>query len=127
MMGNRDFAFRQEVSKPTAPGATLLRLWRRFRAYSHLLLGVAILIVISRITNDADTIQQAIGFPLVSVIQGSLLIVWIAYNMLVKSPAYAVVSLSIVPVMYLATSWFSARAREAYRKVLTSVGDVNAN
>ena len=39
----------------------------------------------SRITNDADTIQQAIGFPLVGVVQGSLLIVWIAYNMLTES------------------------------------------
>ena len=31
--------------------------------------------VMSRITNDADTIQQAIGFPLVGVVQGGLLIV----------------------------------------------------
>ena len=38
--------------------------------------------VMSRITNDADTIQQALGFPLISVVQGALLIVWIAYNML---------------------------------------------
>src|SRR5262249_5616977 len=83
--------------------------------------------VMSRITNDADTIQQAISFPLVGVIQGSLLVVWIAYSMLSKSPIYALVSLSIVPVMYLATSWLSERAREAYRHVRTRVGDVNAN
>ncbi|HEX5414576.1 MAG TPA: ABC transporter ATP-binding protein [Chloroflexota bacterium] len=83
--------------------------------------------VMSRITNDADTIQQAIGFPLVSVVQGSLLLVWIAYNMVSDSPAYAVVSLSIVPIMYVATSWFSENARRAYRKVRTRVGDVNAN
>ncbi|HLH74672.1 MAG TPA: ABC transporter ATP-binding protein [Chloroflexota bacterium] len=83
--------------------------------------------VMSRITNDADTIQQAVGFPLVSVVQGSLLIVWIAYNMISDSPAYALVSLSIVPLMYLATSWFSMKARDAYRKVRSRVGDVNAN
>lgn len=83
--------------------------------------------VMSRVTNDADTIQQAIGFPLVSVVQGSLLVVWIAYDMLSDSPVYALVSLSIVPVMYVATSWFSEKAREAYRKVRSRVGDVNAN
>jgi ATP-binding cassette, subfamily B, multidrug efflux pump len=83
--------------------------------------------VMSRITNDADTIQQAISFPLVGVTQGSLLIVWIAAVMISMSPVYAIVSLSIVPVMYLATSWFSEKAREAYRQVRTRVGDVNAN
>jgi ATP-binding cassette subfamily B protein len=83
--------------------------------------------VMSRITNDADTIQQTIGFPLVSVVQGSLLIVWIAYEMIHDSPAYAVVSLAIAPIMYFATSWFSDKARQAYRQVRRSVGDVNAN
>jgi ATP-binding cassette subfamily B protein len=83
--------------------------------------------VMSRITNDADTIQQAISFPLVGVTQGSLLIVWIAAVMISKSPVYAIVSLSIVPIMYLATSWFSEKAREAYRQVRSRVGDVNAN
>ena len=41
--------------------------------------------VMSRITNDADAIQQAVSFPLVSVISGVLLIVWIAYAMLSQS------------------------------------------
>ena len=252
MMGNRDFAFRTEAMKPKAAGATLARLWSRFRAHTPVLLTIAGLIILStylqvtipnllgqavdcyltpatlnalaasnpaaataaaapsascwfthfdpsasttnytlgltklvllivvmyvgsslltgmqfylmnstgylvlrglridvfkhihrlslgyftkheagdvmsRITNDADTIQQAIGFPLVSVVQGSLLVVWIAYDMLNDSPVYALVSLSIVPVMYIATSWFSERARIAYRKVRTTVGDVNAN
>jgi ATP-binding cassette, subfamily B, multidrug efflux pump len=83
--------------------------------------------VMSRITNDANTIQQAISFPLVSVVQGSLLIVWIAYSMISQSPAYALITLTMVPLMFLATSWFSAQARKAYREVRTSVGDVNAS
>lgn len=83
--------------------------------------------VMSRITNDADTIQQAIGFPLVSVIQGVLLIVWIAASMLEKSWAYALISLVMVPFMFFATSWFSGQARKAYRNVRVQVGNVNAN
>lgn len=253
MMGNRDFAFRQEVRKPEAVRKTLLRLWRYFSAYRHVVFATAVLIVIStylqamipkllgqavdcyltpatasafarinpaaassadavarancwfvlldppanttnyvaglgmlvtviaamyvisafltgsqfflmnyaglnvlrrlrvevfaqihrlslgyftrheagdvmsRITNDADTIQQALGFPLVSVVQGALLLVWIAYNMVSESPVYALISLSVVPVMYLTTSWFSAKARDAYRQVRSTVGDVNAS
>lgn len=83
--------------------------------------------LMSRITNDADTIQQAISFPLVSVTQGSLLIVWVALAMLFKNPVYALVALAVTPVMFVATSWFSNQARQAYRQVRTRVGDVNAN
>lgn len=83
--------------------------------------------VMSRITNDADSIQQAVGFPLVSVVSGSLLIVWITYTMLSQSLVYALISLAIVPVMFFATSWFSTQARKAFRTVRSSVGNVNAN
>lgn len=83
--------------------------------------------VMSRITNDADSIQQAISFPLVSVVQGSLLIIWIAYVMLSASFVYALVSLAVVPFMFWATAWFSGQARRAYRTVRSSVGSVNAN
>lgn len=82
--------------------------------------------LMSRITNDADTIQQAIGFPLVSVTQGILLIIWVAYTMFAKSIVYALVALSIVPVMFVVTLWFSAQARKAFRIVRSRVGDVNA-
>jgi ATP-binding cassette subfamily B protein len=83
--------------------------------------------VMSRITNDADSIQQAVSFPLISVIQGALLIVWIAYAMLSQSFVYALVCLAVVPFMFVATSWFSGQARKAYRRVRSSVGTVNAN
>ena len=83
--------------------------------------------VMSRITNDADTIQQAIAFPLISVIQGALLILLIAYTMLSESLPLAVVALAVTPVMFVATSWLSGRARRAFRQVRSRVGDVNAS
>ncbi|HUS15936.1 MAG TPA: ABC transporter ATP-binding protein [Chloroflexia bacterium] len=83
--------------------------------------------VMSRITNDADTIQQALTFALVSVLQGALLIVWIAAQMLRLNTPYALLALVVVPFMFVATLWFSSQARKAYRKVRTAVGDVNAS
>src|SRR3981081_249794 len=77
--------------------------------------------VMSRITNDADTIQQVLNFALVSVVQGVLLIVWIAAQMLLLNVAMALLALLIVPLMFLATLWFSAQARKAYRKVRVAV------
>jgi ATP-binding cassette subfamily B protein len=81
----------------------------------------------SRITNDADTIQQAVSFALVQVLSGGLLIVWIAYNMLTRSVAYALVAMSVLPLMILATTYFSGRARRAFRRTRQAIGSVNAD
>lgn len=83
--------------------------------------------VMSRITNDMDTINQAISFALVNVLSGSLLLVWIAYNMLHKSVAYGLLSMLVVPLMILATNWVSGRARKAYRVTRKQIGNVNAD
>jgi ATP-binding cassette subfamily B protein len=83
--------------------------------------------VMSRITNDADTVQQAIGFPLVGVVQGVLLIVWIACTMVTQSLVLALVALSVTPLMFVTTLWLSGRARTAFRKVRHNVGSVNAS
>jgi ATP-binding cassette subfamily B protein len=81
----------------------------------------------SRITNDADTVQQAVSFTLVQVLSGVLLIVWIAYSMLTRSVAYALVAMSVMPLMIIATSYFSNQARRAFRRTRTSIGSVNAD
>jgi ATP-binding cassette subfamily B protein len=83
--------------------------------------------VMSRITNDMDTIQQAITFVLVNVLSGSLLIVWVAFNMLRKSVPYALISMAVVPLMAVATLWFSGQARRAFRRTRVAIGNVNAD
>ncbi len=83
--------------------------------------------VMSRITNDTDTIQQVLSFALVHVVQGVLLLVWIAYTMLSKSPAYALLSLVMIPLMYVTTWWFSSQARKAFRQARVEIGSVNAD
>lgn len=82
--------------------------------------------LMSRITNDISTIQQAIGFALVQVLSGTLLILWIAYNMLRSNVAYGLLSLAVLPLMVVATLWFSNQARKAFRATREKVGDVNA-
>lgn len=82
--------------------------------------------LMSRITNDVSTIQQAIGFALVQVLSGGLLILWIAYNMLTSNWAYGLLSLAVLPLMVVATLWFSNQARKAFRATREKVGDVNA-
>src|SRR5450759_61502 len=83
--------------------------------------------VMSRITNDMDTIQQAVSFVLVSVFSGSLLILWVAYQMLTMNLVYALISLSVVPIMAVVTVYFSGQARKAFRRTRVEIGKVNAN
>ncbi len=83
--------------------------------------------VMSRITNDMDTIQQAISFVLVNVLSGLLLLVWVGITMLRLSLPYALVSMSVIPLMVVATWWFSGQARKAFRRTRISIGNVNAD
>jgi ATP-binding cassette subfamily B protein len=82
--------------------------------------------LMSRITNDSDTIQQAFSFALINVLSGLLLIGWIGYNMLSRSVPYALISLAVVPLMVVATIWFSSQARKAFRRTREQMGSVNA-
>ncbi|MFM8321752.1 MAG: ABC transporter transmembrane domain-containing protein, partial [Chloroflexota bacterium] len=68
--------------------------------------------LMSRITNDTETINQAISFALVNVFSGVLLLVWIGYQMLGKSAPMALISMLVVPVMGVVTVWFSTQARK---------------
>ena len=73
--------------------------------------------VMSRITNDTDTIQQAIGFALVQVLSGVAVDrVDCVQHAARRTSAYALISLAVVPFMFLATSWLSGQARKAFRK-----------
>ena len=82
--------------------------------------------LMSRITNDTSAIEQAISFALINVVSGILLLVWVAYNMLRASLPFALLSLSIAPVMFIVTLYFSAQARKAFRKSRKEIGNVNA-
>jgi ATP-binding cassette subfamily B multidrug efflux pump len=82
--------------------------------------------LMSRIINDASTIQQAVSFALVQVLSSILIIVWIAYTMLTYNWAYGLLSLSIVPLMAVTTLWFSNQARKAFRRTRQEIGNVNA-
>ena len=83
--------------------------------------------IMSRFTNDMDTLQQAIGFALIQVLQGGLLIVWIVYEMFSKSIPFSLITLITLPLMFIATRWFSGQARRAFRQARQEIGSVNAD
>ncbi len=83
--------------------------------------------IMSRVTNDTDTIQQVFNFALMQVISGALLITWIIVRMLQTNVTYALISLATIPLMVVATLYFSSQARRAFRKARVELGTVNAD
>lgn len=82
--------------------------------------------IMSRITSDTDTIQQVLGFALLSVVAGILQVVFTIIAMLAANVPYALISLTVVPAMAWATIYFSNQARKAFRATRQQMGSVNA-
>lgn len=82
--------------------------------------------LMSRITNDTTAIEQAFSFALVNVFSGILLLLWVAFNMLTANLPFALLSLSVSPLMFIATLYFSEQARKAFRVSRKEIGNVNA-
>ena len=81
--------------------------------------------LMSRITNDTTAIEQAFSFALVNVFGGILSLVWVSYNMVTTNLPFALLSLAVAPVMFLATLYFSKQARKAFRISRQEIGNVN--
>lgn len=82
--------------------------------------------VMSRVTNDMDTLQQTFNFALLQVLSGGLTVVWVVIRMLQTNVSYALISLAIVPIMLWTSNYFSQQARKAFREARTKIGNVNA-
>ena len=83
--------------------------------------------IMSRFTNDMDTLSQAISFALIQVVQGVLLIGFIIVQMFLLSIPFSIVTLITLPLMFIATRWFSGQARKAFRQARLEIGSVNAD
>ncbi|MGB1287939.1 MAG: ABC transporter ATP-binding protein [Aggregatilineales bacterium] len=83
--------------------------------------------VMSRVTNDVDSIQQAFNFALINVFSSIVTVIWIMIRMIQTDVPYALLSLAIIPVMLLTTSFFSNQARKAFRNVREELGSVNSD
>jgi len=77
--------------------------------------------VISRQTSDVEAIAELLGHGLLQLTTSALTLVGIAVILLVQDLQLALVSLSVVPVLWLLTRWFRARSEKAYRATREAV------
>ncbi len=83
--------------------------------------------VMSRLTNDLDTLQQNLNFMMVSVVLSIISVIWIAAQMLVLNLLFGLMSLAVIPFMYVIAKYLSAQARREFRKARQEIGNINAD
>lgn len=82
--------------------------------------------LITRVTSDVDAINQFITGGLVSLIQSTFIIVVYVVIMLSVNWRLALISFTVLPILFAATRFFQTRLRDAFRVTRTQQAIVNS-
>ncbi|MDR7499134.1 MAG: ABC transporter transmembrane domain-containing protein, partial [Armatimonadota bacterium] len=82
--------------------------------------------LMTRITNDVDTLNEMVTSGVVTVIGDLVMLTGIVVAMIWLDWRLALVAFAIMPVLALATFAFQARMRESYRAVRIRIARINA-
>jgi len=81
-------------------------------------------VTVSRVMNDVATINELLSQGIVTLAGDVLVLIGIIVIMLSMSPRLALLTFIVLPLMVLATLWFSGKARVAFRETRTRVARV---
>jgi ATP-binding cassette subfamily B protein len=82
--------------------------------------------IVSRITNDVEALDQLVTDGLSSLVQNTLVLGGTAVVLFLLDWRLALATLTVLPLMALATAWFRSRSNRAYRRVRERLGLVTA-
>jgi ATP-binding cassette subfamily B multidrug efflux pump len=82
--------------------------------------------LITRVTTDIEVLNEMFSSGIVMVFSDVFTIVGILYFMFSMSWQLALVSLSVLPILFYGTFLFRKKAREAYREVRIQIARINA-
>jgi ABC-type multidrug transport system fused ATPase/permease subunit len=83
-------------------------------------------VIISRITNDVEALDQLVTDGVTSLVQNTLLLLGTAVVLFLLDVKLALATLTVLPLMAVATAWFRSRSNRAYRNVRERLGLVTA-
>jgi ABC-type multidrug transport system fused ATPase/permease subunit len=83
-------------------------------------------VIISRITNDVEALDQLVTDGVTSLIQNTLLLLGTAVVLFFLDWRLALATLTVLVPMALVTAWFRSRSNKAYRNVRERLGLVTA-
>ncbi len=81
--------------------------------------------LITRVTNDVEVLNEMFSSGIVMVFSDVFTIIGILYFMFSMNWMLAVVSLSVLPLLFYGTFLFRKKAREAYREVRIQIARIN--
>lgn len=81
-------------------------------------------VTVSRVMNDVAAINELLSQGVITLTGDVLVLAGIMVIMFSMSPYLALLTFTVLPLMVLATWWFSRRARGAFRRTRTSVAKV---
>jgi ATP-binding cassette subfamily B protein len=84
-------------------------------------------VIVSRITNDVEALDQLVTDGVTSLVQNTLLLAGTAVVLFVLDWRLALATMIVLPLMALATAWFRIRSNRAYRRVRERLGLVTAS
>ncbi|MEX1138414.1 MAG: ABC transporter ATP-binding protein [Bacteroidota bacterium] len=82
--------------------------------------------LITRVTNDIEVLNEMFSSGIVMVFTDVFTIVGIFYFMFTMNWELALVSLSVMPLLFYGTFLFRKKAREAYRQVRLQIARINS-
>jgi ABC-type multidrug transport system fused ATPase/permease subunit len=83
-------------------------------------------VLISRMTNDVEAIDQLVTDGITTLAQSTLMLGGTAILLIVLDPRLALVTLTVIPFMIIATALFRSRSGRAYADVRERLGLVTA-
>jgi ATP-binding cassette subfamily B protein len=83
-------------------------------------------VIISRLTNDVEALDQLVTDGVTSLIQNTLTLVGTAVVLFFLDWRLALATMTVTPAVTLATAWFRKRSARAYRSVRETLGAVTA-
>ena len=83
-------------------------------------------VIISRLTNDVDALDQLVTDGVTTLVQSTLFLFGTSIILFVLDWRLALVTLTVMPLMFIATAIFRVRSARAYRAVRDRLGLVTA-
>jgi ATP-binding cassette subfamily B multidrug efflux pump len=82
--------------------------------------------LVTRLTNDIQNVHEMFTSVLVNLLKDVLLVIGIIILLLELNRPLALVSFSIIPLIFVATLFFSRQARDAFREIRLRIAQMNS-
>jgi ATP-binding cassette subfamily B protein len=82
--------------------------------------------LITRVTTDVDVLNEMFSAGIVSIFGDIFTLLGITIAIMVMSWQLGLVTLSVVPIIFLVTAVFRIKARDSYRRVRIAIAKINA-